>query len=289
MVKDILKLIRVKQWVKNSFVLAPLLFSLKFTEVNAIISAGLAFAAFCFVSSVVYVINDILDRKKDALHFKKKNRPIASGRISPLCGIIIASVLFILSLVSLLLLGNAKVSMVIGIYIVMNILYSYKLKQLILIDVFIIAFGFILRVYAGAYAIEVPVSSFIFMTTLFLSLFLGYTKRKGELICNGSEGRAVLEKYSLKIIDQYIIISATLTIMCYALYTLEPSTIARFSTNRLIYSVIFVIYGILRYIHILSKDEIIEDPTEILYKDKGLIGVCILYVLYVLAIFVEIV
>ena len=145
--------------------------------------------------------------------------------------------------------------MVIGIYVAMNVLYSYKLKQLVLIDVLIIAFGFILRVYAGAYAIEVPVSSFIFMATLFLSLFLGFTKRKGELIRSGSEGRAVLEKYSLKVIDQYIIISATLTIMCYALYTLEPSTIARFSTNRLIYSVIFVIYGMFRYVYILDKDE----------------------------------
>ena len=289
MIKDILKLIRVKQWVKNAFVLAPLLFSLQFTEIDSIIKAGLAFAAFCLVSSVVYVMNDILDRKKDALHPKKKNRPIASGRISPWSGGVIAAILLALSFVSLLILGNIKTALVIGIYVAMNVLYSYKLKQLVLIDVLIIAFGFILRVYAGAYAIEVPVSSFIFMATLFLSLFLGFTKRKGELIRSGSEGRAVLEKYSLKVIDQYIIISATLTIMCYALYTLEPSTIARFSTNRLIYSVIFVIYGMFRYVYILDKDESIEDPTDSLYKDKGLVGVCLLYVLYVLAIFAEII
>lgn len=289
MIKDILKLIRVKQWVKNAFVLAPLLFSLQFTEIDSIIKAGLAFAAFCLVSSVVYVMNDILDRKKDALHPKKKNRPIASGRISPWSGGVIAAILLALSFVSVLILGNIKTALVIGIYVAMNVLYSYKLKQLVLIDVLIIAFGFILRVYAGAYAIEVPVSSFIFMATLFLSLFLGFTKRKGELIRSGSEGRAVLEKYSLKVIDQYIIISATLTIMCYALYTLEPSTIARFSTNRLIYSVIFVIYGMFRYVYILDKDESIEDPTDSLYKDKGLVGVCLLYVLYVLAIFAEII
>ena len=289
MIKDILKLIRVKQWVKNAFVLAPLLFSLQFTEIDSIIKAGLAFAAFCLVSSVVYVMNDILDRKKDALHPKKKNRPIASGRISPWSGGVIAAILLALSFVSVLILGNIKTALVIGIYVAMNVLYSYKLKQLVLIDVLIIAFGFILRVYAGAYAIEVPVSSFIFMATLFLSLFLGFTKRKGELIRSGSEGRTVLEKYSLKVIDQYIIISATLTIMCYALYTLEPSTIARFSTNRLIYSVIFVIYGMFRYVYILDKDESIEDPTDSLYKDKGLVGVCLLYVLYVLAIFAEII
>ncbi len=288
MIKDIVKLIRVKQWVKNAFVLAPLLFSLKFTETDSIIKAGLAFAAFCFVSSVVYVMNDILDRKKDALHPKKKNRPIASGRISPWAGGVIEVVLLALVFVCLLLLGNIKTALVIGIYVVINILYSYKLKQMVLIDVLIIAFGFILRVYAGAYAIDVPVSSFIFMATLFLSLFLGFTKRKGELMRRGSDGRAVLEQYPLKVIDQYIIISATLTIMCYALYTLEPSTIARFSTNRLIYSVIFVIYGMFRYVYILDKDESIEDPTDGLYKDKGLIGVCILYVLYVLAIFAEI-
>lgn len=289
MIKNILKLIRVKQWIKNAFVLAPLLFSLKFTEMGAVVQSALAFAAFCFIASAVYVMNDILDRKKDALHPKKKNRPIASGKIQPVTGEGIACLLIVAAAVCLFILGSAKTAMTIMIYVMLNILYSYKLKQMVLVDVLVIAVGFILRVYAGAYAIGVPVSSFIFMTTLFLSLFLGFTKRKAELIRSGSEGREVLEKYSKEMVNQYIVISVALTIMCYALYTLEPSTIARFSTNRLIYSVIFVIYGMFRYIYILDKDENVEDPTESLYRDKGLMGACILYVLYVLAIFAEIV
>lgn len=289
MIKNILKLIRVKQWIKNAFVLAPLLFSLKFTEMGAVVQSALAFAAFCFIASAVYVMNDILDRKKDALHPKKKNRPIASGKIQPVTGGGIACLLIVAAAVCLFILGSAKTAMTIMIYVMLNILYSYKLKQMVLVDVLVIAVGFILRVYAGAYAIGVPVSSFIFMTTLFLSLFLGFTKRKAELIRSGSEGREVLEKYSKEMVNQYIVISVALTIMCYALYTLEPSTIARFSTNRLIYSVILVIYGMFRYIYILDKDENVEDPTESLYRDKGLMGACILYVLYVLAIFAEIV
>ena len=289
MIKNILKLIRVKQWIKNAFVLAPLLFSLKFTEMGAVVQSALAFAAFCFIASAVYVMNDILDRKKDALHPKKKNRPIASGKIQPVTGGGIACLLIVAAAVCLFILGSAKTAMTIMIYVMLNILYSYKLKQMVLVDVLVIAVGFILRVYAGAYAIGVPVSSFIFMTTLFLSLFLGFTKRKAELIRSGSEGREVLEKYSKEMVNQYIVISVALTIMCYALYTLEPSTIARFSTNRLIYSVIFVIYGMFRYIYILDKDENVEDPTESLYRDKGLMGACILFVLYVLAIFAEIV
>ena len=289
MIKNILKLIRVKQWIKNAFVLAPLLFSLKFTEMGSVVQSALAFAAFCFIASAVYVMNDILDRKKDALHPKKKNRPIASGKIQPVTGGGIVCLLIVAAAVCLFILGSAKTAMTVIIYVILNILYSYKLKQMVLVDVLVIAVGFILRVYAGAYAIGVPVSSFIFMTTLFLSLFLGFTKRKAELIRSGSEGREVLEKYSKEMVNQYIVISVALTIMCYALYTLEPSTIARFSTNRLIYSVIFVIYGMFRYIYILDKDENVEDPTESLYRDKGLMGVCILYVLYVLAIFAEIV
>jgi len=289
MIKDVIKLIRVKQWVKNAFVLAPLLFSLRFTEFNYLINAGLAFMSFCFVASTVYVMNDILDRKKDALHQKKKHRPIASGKIKPIIGGGIAGILLVASMACLYMLGSYKTTLTVIIYVALNILYSLKLKKIVLIDVLIIAIGFILRVYAGAYAIGVPVSSFIFMATLFLSLFLGFTKRKSEWLRSGDKTRDVLGMYSIEMINQYIVITATLTIICYALYTLEPSTIERFATNRLIYSVIFVIYGIFRYIDILSKPENAEDPTENLLKDKGLISVCIIYVAYVVSIFLGII
>lgn len=288
MIKNIIKLIRVKQWVKNAFVLAPLLFSLKFLNMEADIQALIAFFAFSFTASIVYVVNDILDRKKDALHPVKKKRPIASGAVSVQMGGVIVAALGVLDFVCLLYLPF-KATLSIMIYVLINILYSFKLKHVVLVDVFIIAIGFILRVYAGAYAINVPVSSYIFMTTLFLSLFLGFTKRKMELAHSGTTTRAVLENYSDNMVSQYIIISVALTIMCYALYTLEPSTIDRFATNRLIYSVIFVIYGMFRYLYILDKYENVEDPTENVLKDKGLISICVIYVLYVFAIFMDII
>ena len=289
MIKAYLKLIRVKQWVKNAFVLAPLLFSLKFTEAAALWQSLLAFAAFSLTASFVYVMNDILDRKKDALHPKKKLRPVASGKISVPAALCVAVLMLVLAGAALYEIQNYKTVLTIVIYVLLNVLYSFKLKQVVLVDVLIIAAGFILRVYAGAYAIGVSVSSFIFMATLFLSLFLGFTKRKAELLGSGSETREVLNNYSLAMVNQYILISATLTIMCYALYTLEPSTIAKFDTNRLIYSVVFVLYGMFRYIYILDRKENAEDPTENLFSDKGLIGACIVYVLYVVSIFLNII
>ena len=289
MVKDILKLIRVKQWVKNAFVLAPLLFSLKFTEFASDFNAALAFAAFCLTASFVYILNDILDRKRDALHPHKKNRPIASGRINLPTAWALAFLVLFGAVFCLEVLGNVKTAITIGLYVLLNVFYSFKLKHVVLIDVMVIAVGFILRVYAGAYAINVPVSSFIFMTTLFLSLFLGFTKRKSELLKTGSETRQVLNRYSDAMVDQYIMITVALTIMCYALYTLEPQTISRFDTNRLCYSVIFVSYGLFRYIYILNSSSDAEDPTENLFKDKGLILACFLYVGYVLAIFLKLI
>lgn len=288
MIKQVIKLIRVKQWIKNAFVLAPLLFSLNFMNVEPVIKATLAFFAFSFTASVVYVMNDIFDRKKDALHPKKKNRPIASGKISVKQAFFIVAGLLIADAVCLYYLP-VKTVLTIFTYVLINILYSFKLKHIVLVDVFIIAIGFILRVYAGAYAISVPVSSYIFMTTLFVSLFLGFTKRKMELQNSGATTRKVLKSYSDNMVTQYIVISVALTIMCYALYTLEPSVIARFATNRLIYSVIFVIYGMFRYLYILDKYKDVEDPTENVLTDRGLIAICVLYVLYVLAIFVGVV
>lgn len=287
MIKQIVKLIRIKQWIKNSFVLAPLLFSLEFMNEGAVIKAITAFFAFSFTASCVYIMNDILDRKKDAEHPVKKTRPIASGAISTPCALGIICTLLGFDAVCLFFLPM-KTTWIIIAYVLMNILYSIRLKHMVLLDVFTIAIGFILRVYAGAYAISVPVSSFIFMTTLFVSLFLGFTKRKVELLHSGVRTRKVLRKYSENMINQYISVSIALTIMCYALYTLETSTIERFGSSRLIYSVVFVIYGMFRYLYVLDKYENVEDPTENVLTDHGLIAVCCLYVAYVLAIFLEI-
>lgn len=289
MMYDVIKLIRVKQWIKNIFVLVPLFFSLKFSDLSICINALSAFFLFCFTSSFVYVLNDIIDREKDRLHPKKKFRPLASGALSVSFALWLLVVLLCLIAVLLIKLHDFKVFLIICTYLCMNFLYSLKLKHLVFADVFVIALGFILRVYAGAYAIDVQVSSFLFMTTFFLALFLAFSKRKAELCKSGETTREVLKKYSAEIINQYIIISAGLTILCYSLYTLEPHTIEHFGTNRLIYSVFFVTYGIFRYIYLLNFLEEIEDPTEAIYADKGLFLTCAGFCAYILLILFNIV
>lgn len=289
MISDVIKLIRVRQWIKNVFVLVPLFFSLKFTELSVCISTLYAFFLFCFTSSFIYVLNDIIDREKDKLHPKKKFRPLASGALSVSFALYLLAVLLCIIVLLLLKIADSKVLVIICTYLVINFLYSFKLKHLVLADVFVIALGFILRVYAGAYAIDVQVSSFLFMTTFFLALFLAFSKRKSELCKTGESTRAVLKKYSAEVINQYIIISAGLTILCYALYTLEPRTIEHFGTNRLIYSVFFVTYGIFRYMYLLNFLEEIEDPTEAIYADKGLFLTCLGFCVYILLILFNIV
>lgn len=289
MIKEVIKLIRVKQWIKNVFVIIPLFFSLKFTELSVCISALYTFSAFCLTSSFVYVLNDILDREKDKLHPKKKYRPLASGTLSVSFAFFLLAVLLCFVILFLFIINDNKVLYVVCLYLGMNLLYSFKLKHLVLADVFVIALGFILRVYAGAYAIDVSVSSFLFMTTFFLALFLAFSKRKSELCKTGESTREVLKNYSSEVINQYIIISAGLTILCYSLYTLEPHTIERFGTNRLIYSVFFVTYGIFRYMYLLNFSEEIEDPTEAVYADKGLFLTCLGFCAYILLILFNIV
>ena len=275
----ILKLLRVKQWIKNGFVFVPLIFSMSFLSVS-IINSAIAFFAFCFASSFIYIINDIADRNADALHPKKKLRPIASGKISVPLAIMIDILCLTTSVALALYLGQWKVGAVVAGYIILNLFYSWKLKHIALIDVFCIAFGFILRVYAGAYAVGVTVSSFLFLVMLFVSLFLAFGKRKSEL---SKRTRRVLSGYKKETIDKYLTLLAGAVIVSYALYTLDPNTLLKFG-NRLIYSVIFVVYGIFRYMAELDKSDSYDDPTDNLYKDKMLIATCVILVSYIVLI-----
>ncbi len=283
-----LKLIRIKQWVKNAFVLAPLLFSFQFTDIPSVLSALYAFLAFSLIASAHYIVNDIQDREKDALHPQKKYRPIASGVISVKKGLVAALLLLYGGGVFIWLLGDIKVAGVIGLYLLINVLYSGKLKNIVLLDVFVIAIGFVLRVYAGAYAIHEPVSSFIFMTTLFLSLFLGFAKRKGELLRHGTASRTVLKKYGKEMLNAYLAVTMALTIMSYALWTMETNTKANLGTHRMVYSIVFVVFGMFWYVYILDKYNGSEDPTENLYKDKALLLTCCTFVGYVLLLFLNV-
>lgn len=271
----LIKLIRPKQWIKNFFVFAPLLFSKHVFHPEYLIPSVAAFIIFSLASSAVYIINDIMDVESDRVHPKKKYRPIASGEISIkqslvflviLTGIIIASLLF----------QRPVFAVVIVLYFLTNLLYSVKVKSVVLLDVFFISFGFMLRVLGGAAAIGVPVSTWMVLTTIFISLFLAISKRRGELSQsvnpeNIEKQRKVLKEYSVEFADQLNTIAAAGTIISYALYTVSERTVIIFGTDKLIYTTPFVIYGIFRYMYLMHQRNMGESPTSIVTKDLPII------------------
>ncbi len=231
----IIELIRPKQWVKNLFVFAPILFAGKLLDYQLLLTNILAFLAFCSVSSSVYVLNDISDVESDRVHKKKRYRPIAAGYVSVnQAKILFVFLLAITALISLQL--PFLFLLTIGAYLVNNLLYSFRIKNIVLLDVFSISIGFILRVVAGAVAIDVSVSSWMVITTIFISLFLGISKRRAELSGPNQENlekqRKVLSDYDVIFVDQLNTIAATGTIISYALYTVSEKSNKRISFRQ---------------------------------------------------------
>lgn len=280
-----LELIRIKHWIKNLLIFAPLFFSLQINEKN-IIDCFIAFFAFSFMASSVYIRNDIADIKFDASHVQKRNRPMASGRIDITNAWIIFFILFIFStLISIWLSSN--LFYVIGLYFVLNLLYSNGLKNIPIIDVMIVATGFVLRILAGAAVISVAVSQWIILCTFFGALFLGFSKRKSEinnLKENDYGSRSVLSFYEHNFINQLIGTTSGITIMCYALYTIDASTIGHFKTKGLIYTIPFVVFGIFRYFQIVYVKSSGEDPTKIFLTDAPIFLDVLLWIFFFSAI-----
>ena len=255
----ILKLIslaRPKQWMKNLFVFAPILFAGQLLNFDLMLKNILAFIAFSLTSSVVYIINDIVDREADRAHKKKRFRPLASGEVNVKESVLFAAVIGLIAVIILFKLSYVF-SIVVGIYLILNIMYTIKLKHIVILDVFIISLGFMLRVEGGAAAISVPISSWMILTTMFLSLFLAISKRRAELsaseIDNVENQRKVLGHYDISFTDQMNTVAVTGTIICYALYTVSDRTVNTFHTENLIYTTPFVIYGMFRYLYLLHK------------------------------------
>ncbi|MEX2117770.1 MAG: decaprenyl-phosphate phosphoribosyltransferase [Bacteroidota bacterium] len=272
--KSIFKLIRPRQWVKNLFLFAPLIFSKHLFEEGYLATEALGFAVFCLLSSGVYVINDITDREADRLHPLKKTRPIASGHISPRQGFGISFVLLSgAAVVASFLNGPFQVAAIL--YFVLNVMYSIRLKHVILVDVFVIAAGFMLRVLAGAFVINVEVSHWLVLCTLFVSLFLAVSKRRGELLLvqqsNEATAREVLREYDVAFIDQMITITASGMAISYALYTVAERTVMIFKTENLIFTTVFVLFGIFRYLYLIKKKETDDNPTLILLGDPVMV------------------
>ncbi len=268
-IKSLLGVMRPAQWVKNSFVLAPLLFSHQFTHPDNCKNTLLAFLSFCLISSVIYVINDICDRNEDRVHPVKKHRPLAAGRLSVHEAVGLSIILLAVGIV-LAISVNTRFVAILIIYILLNIGYSLGLKHLVILDVMIVAAGFVLRILGGSLAIEVPASHWLVLCTILISLFLGFTKRRAELVSsqnNNQHARKVLKDYSIAFLDQVISMVTGATIVCYALYTVDARTMDVFGTRAMILTVPLVIYGLFRYIYIIYYLNEGEDPTRSLLRD----------------------
>ncbi len=288
-VTNYLKLMRPYQWVKNVFVFVPLIFSKNLMDPSLLWATLLIFFAFCLTASSIYVVNDIADRESDHLHPLKNDRPIASGSVSVTEGWIL-SVILLAAAFAISVAGGTRLMAGVALagYVALNLLYSFELKRHVLIDLFVIAIGFILRILAGGYAIDVKVSSWLIMTTLFISIFLGVAKRRGEFVQVGRSGeessRRVLAQYDLDLIDQILSVSAASVIIAYALYTVSERTVHAFHTEALIFTTIFVTYGIFRYLYLVHKMGLGENPTNVLLTDMPMMLNSVLFVISLVGI-----
>lgn len=279
--RDWLKLLRPEQWVKNGFVLAPLLFSGRLRSASADVEAFVAFVSFCMLASSVYVFNDIVDRSQDREHPTKRYRPIASGRIGIRGAVPVGAIL----LVGGLLLGwnQRPILGVLGlVYASLNLLYTFRLKRVVILDVFCIATFFLLRLLVGAAAIQVVPSIWLLLCGGLLALYLGFAKRRHELLLLGSDStkhRDVLEDYSPEFLDQMSTVLLSVTIVAYVMYTLSPEKLAETGSHALTYSTGFVLYGVFRYLYLVHQREQ-GSPTEALLTDRALLADVILWTLY---------
>lgn len=270
---EILRLMRPHQWLKNGFVLIGPFFAHAWTDALVVNAVLLAVVAFCLMSSAVYVVNDIFDIKADQRHPTKCHRPLASGTVSVTFARVLAAVLFILSL-SAAWLASPTVMLLISAYLILNLAYSWRLKKVVILDVFIIAAGFMLRILAGTTGIGIEPSSWLLLTGLMVTLFLGFSKRRSELAVmehSGETTRAVLKSYSLPMLDLMIGVCSAGVIMAYSLYTMSAETIAVHHTDKLVYTVPFVLYGLFRYLYRNFADDLGEDPARDLLRDSHLL------------------
>lgn len=276
------RLIRAPHWIKNIFLFVPLVYSRNLFHWEHLSLTLLGFVAFNLASSMIYVLNDIVDRDRDKLHPKKKLRPIPAGDIPVASAIAVLAFLGCLT-VSIAFLLNVKFQIVILAYILLNTAYSFKLKNIVLLDIFSIAGGFILRVWAGTVVIGVEASSWLILITLFLSLFLAVMKRMSESELLSTEDqdhllvRKVLENYSRRFIDQISAVSSGGVIVFYAFYTVAPRTMEIFGTDQLIYTTPFVVFGIFRYMYLVYQYNKGESTIEILMQDVPTIVNSLLY------------
>ncbi|MFV0211129.1 UbiA prenyltransferase family protein [Empedobacter falsenii] len=282
-----LKFMRVNQWVKNLFVFLPLFFSGNLFNIDLLIESFYGFLIFSFVASSIYIINDYVDIEKDKKHPEKKNRPLASGKISKQNAFILFLVLLVLTCFLLWTFGTLQVAILVGIYFLMNIAYSFKLKQVAILDVMIIAFGFLLRVFVGGYMTGILVSDWTILLVFDLALILALGKRRGELVNAELEGvtRKSLNGYNLNFLNSALAITCTVAVICYMMFILSPETQSKFH-HYIIYTFVFVFAAVLRYLQQTFVYAKTESPTKLIFKDHFIQLLIVLWgISYVLLIY----
>ena|SRR3989454_3811215 len=285
MLTAVLVSLRPQQWVKNLFVFGGLIFSQRlFTP--AVWPALGAFAIFCGLSGAVYLLNDVADRHKDRLHPDKRHRPIAAGRLAPGTAVAAAAVLIVAGL-ALSVRLSPRFALTALAYVGLLVAYSAWLKHVVIVDVLVVAMGFVLRAAAGALAIGVAISGWLLICTILLALFLALGKRRHEVLTLGegaARHRPTLAEYSPGLLDQMIAVVTASTVTAYALYTMSPETVAKFHTQLLPATLPFVLYGIFRYLYLLYHRRIGGNPSEIVVRDRALLINTLLWLATVLVI-----
>ena len=282
-IRDIILTARPLHYTKNLIVYGPIVFSRHFQVFSELSKVLFTFLSFCLAASAIYFANDIFDRKEDQIHPEKKNRPIASGRLPVKQAVIVNIICMASSIAIAVKFVNPLTTFIVAGYILINLLYSWKLKHIVLIDIFIISLGFLFRVIAGGTAIHVEISEWILLCVILLSLFLALAKRRGELINADfsltSTTRKVLVHYNEKFLDQMIVVVAALTIISYCLYTILNDNF-----DHLLYSSPFVLFGIFRYLYIIYIEKGGEKPEKEMLKDKTILSTILLWCLSVIII-----
>lgn len=281
-----LQLLRVKQWVKNVFVFLPLFFAGKFLDFGMFIQSCVAFLLFSLIASSIYIINDIQDLEADRLHPEKRNRPIASGRISKKTAFIVFGILLAFVVLGLCWFQKYqslpvwKLAVIIGVYFVLNLAYSFHLKHVAIIDICIIAVGFVLRVFAGGYSTGLIISKWAILLTFILALVLAVGKRRGELVNVRIAGgtRKSLDGYNEPFVNIMLSITCALAIVCYLMFTVTPEVQNRFG-QKIFYTVFFVIFAFFRYLQQTLVYNKTESPTKVVYKDRYIQATLILWFL----------
>ena len=286
LLKNVIISMRPEQWTKNLIVFAALFFGRSLTSIDVIAQTTCIFIIFCAVSSGSYMINDVVDRNEDRHHPEKSKRPIPAGKISIPFAILVSLILIFGGLYASWVI-SIRLFAVTFIFITLHIAYDFFLKHISILDVFSIAFAFIIRLFAGVTLCSIPVSSWILLCTFLLALFLALCKRRAEMamLMDGSKRhRKSLEGYSVQFLDQLISIVGGCTIISYSLYSLSPETVANHGTDKLIYTIPFVVYGLFRYLYLVQMKQGGTNPEKLLLRDVPLLVSIILYLLVMYAV-----